>query len=148
MFDVIQQNALAFGVGYEMHTEIDRLGIAKARKQAIVTAFSECKKKTGREDIAAVCDDRRLSSLRDVLGGKASIFSNKADSKSFSCAAASILAKVIRDRFMRDVALKFPQYGFEKHKGYATKYHIEMLRKHGPCPIHRLSFKLFRKEKK
>ncbi|HEC64452.1 MAG TPA: ribonuclease HII [bacterium] len=141
MYDVIQQNALAWGIGYQFNKVIDSRGIAWARENTITTAFLSCKKALRVENVAAVVDDRRLSSLRDELGGKASIFSNKADEKSYSVAAASIVAKVIRDRFMRDAALKFPQYGFEKHKGYATKYHIEMLRKYGPCPIHRLSFR-------
>lgn len=64
----------------------------------------------------------------------------KGDSKSFSIAAASILAKVSRDRLMLKYAALYPEYGFERHKGYGTKQHLEALRKHGPCPIHRKSF--------
>lgn len=64
----------------------------------------------------------------------------KGDSKSFSIAAASILAKVSRDRLMLEYAVMYPEYGFEQHKGYGTKQHLEALRKHGPCPIHRKSF--------
>ena len=64
----------------------------------------------------------------------------KGDSKSFSIAAASILAKVSRDRLMLKYAALYPEYGFERHKGYGTKHHLEALRKHGPCPIHRKSF--------
>ncbi|MGB1874049.1 MAG: ribonuclease HII [Akkermansiaceae bacterium] len=64
----------------------------------------------------------------------------KGDSKSFSIAAASILAKVSRDRRMLKYAALYPEYGFERHKGYGTKLHLEALRKHGPCPIHRKSF--------
>ena len=64
----------------------------------------------------------------------------KGDSKSFSIAAASILAKVSRDRRMLQYAALYPEYGFERHKGYGTKLHLEALRKHGPCPIHRKSF--------
>lgn len=62
------------------------------------------------------------------------------DALSYSIASASILAKVERDRIMRDYAKIYPEYGFEQHKGYATKLHIEMLKKYGPCPIHRKSF--------
>lgn len=62
------------------------------------------------------------------------------DELSYSIGAASILAKVTRDNIMREYAKIFPEYGFEKHKGYATKLHIEMLKKYGPCPIHRKSF--------
>ncbi len=64
----------------------------------------------------------------------------KGDSKSLSIAAASIIAKVERDRLMVAYAEEFPQYGFEKHKGYGTKQHLEALEKHGPCPIHRKTF--------
>ncbi|MFR9308344.1 MAG: ribonuclease HII, partial [Lachnospiraceae bacterium] len=64
----------------------------------------------------------------------------KGDAKSVSIAAASILAKVARDRMMEEYALLYPDYGFEKHKGYGTAQHIAALRKYGPCPIHRRSF--------
>lgn len=64
----------------------------------------------------------------------------KGDSKSYSIAAASIIAKETRDDMMKEYALKFPQYGFEKHKGYGTKAHVDALTKFGPCPIHRFSF--------
>ena len=64
----------------------------------------------------------------------------KGDSLSASIAAASVLAKVSRDHFMLEMAKVYPQYGFEKHKGYGTKFHCEMLRAYGPCPIHRRSF--------
>jgi ribonuclease HII len=64
----------------------------------------------------------------------------KGDSKSFSIAAASILAKVTRDRLMIEYDAKFPEYGFARHKGYGTVRHLEALVAHGPCPIHRHSF--------
>ncbi len=62
------------------------------------------------------------------------------DAKSACIASASILAKVTRDRLMLDYAKQYPQYGFEKHKGYGTKVHFEAIEKYGPCPIHRLTF--------
>ncbi len=65
----------------------------------------------------------------------------KGDSKSQSVAAASILAKVTRDRYITELAKKYPQYAFEKHKGYGTKEHLELIAKFGPCPIHRKTFK-------
>lgn len=65
----------------------------------------------------------------------------KGDSISLSIAAASVIAKVERDRLMLEYAEKYPEYGFEKHKGYGTKLHLEKLRRHGPCPIHRQSFR-------
>ncbi|MDG1357707.1 MAG: ribonuclease HII, partial [Akkermansiaceae bacterium] len=64
----------------------------------------------------------------------------KGDGKSLSIAAASIIAKVSRDRIMLKYAEKYPEYGFERHKGYGTKLHIEALRRYGPCPIHRKTF--------
>lgn len=64
----------------------------------------------------------------------------KGDSISLSIAAASVIAKVTRDRFMLEAAQQYPQYGFEKHKGYGTTEHLAALRKHGPCPLHRRSF--------
>ncbi len=64
----------------------------------------------------------------------------KGDSKSLSIATASIFAKVTRDRIMREAALTYPEYGFERHKGYGTKAHLEALTRHGPCPLHRRSF--------
>ena len=64
----------------------------------------------------------------------------KADEKVFSCSAASILAKVYRDRIMERYHREYPEYGFERHKGYPTKYHVRMLRKYGACKIHRESF--------
>lgn len=64
----------------------------------------------------------------------------KGDGKSLSIATASIFAKVTRDRIMREAAETYPEYGFERHKGYGTKAHLEALREHGPCPIHRYSF--------
>jgi len=65
----------------------------------------------------------------------------KGDSLSLSIAAASIIAKVERDRQMQEWALEYPEYGFEKHKGYGTKYHLSQLDRHGPCPIHRQTFR-------
>ncbi|MBN1784040.1 MAG: ribonuclease HII [Alphaproteobacteria bacterium] len=69
----------------------------------------------------------------------------KGDGKYLNIAVASIIAKVSRDRYIREIAQKYPQYGLEKHKGYGTKQHQDMIRKYGPCPEHRLSFKPFLK---
>ena len=64
----------------------------------------------------------------------------KGDARSMSIACASILAKVSRDRLLYQYAEEYPQYGFDKHKGYGTAFHREMIKKYGPCPYHRLSF--------
>jgi ribonuclease HII len=66
------------------------------------------------------------------------------DAKSFSIAAASVLAKVTRDRIMRELHEVYPQYGFAEHKGYSTPQHLAAIERHGPCPIHRRSFSPFR----
>jgi ribonuclease HII len=95
----------------------------------------------------------RLSALPDhtlvdgpyifsVKGGQTPIIDG--DAKSYSIAAASVLAKVTRDRLMREYHEKFPQYGFDEHKGYSTPRHLEAIQQHGPCPIHRKSFSPFK----
>ena len=148
MYDVILENAVAYGIGYETNVSIDEIGIAKARRKAMITAFQKCKEILGTDTLAAVVDGYSLRWMRDDLGGESSLFSNKADSKSYSVAAASILAKVIRDRYMTIMSKNFPQYDWEKNKGYGTPKHLESIKKYGPSPLHRLSFKPFRKEGK
>ena len=84
---------------------------------------------------AALIDGRPVKNFpihhRALVGG---------DGLSFSIAAASVIAKVTRDRLMRELAKKHPEYGFDEHKGYGTPKHLAALRRHGPCPIHRRSF--------
>ncbi|KKL24766.1 hypothetical protein LCGC14_2412050 [marine sediment metagenome] len=143
MHGLIVDSALAFGVGYASHEEVDEVGIASARRRAVVAAFRNCKEKLGR-DAAAVVDDRRLAWARSDLGGGASIFADKADQRSYSVAAASIVAKTLRDRHMRKMARMFTGYGFETNVGYGTPRHLEALRRLGPCPVHRRSFEPLR----
>ena len=143
VYGFIIDSALAFGVGYASHEEVDEVGIASARRRAVVMAFRNCKERLGR-DAAAVVDDRRLAWVRSDLGGGASIFADKADQRSYSVAAASIVAKVLRDRHMRKMAHMWLGYEFEKNVGYGTPRHIEALTKLGPCPIHRRSFEPLR----
>ena len=83
----------------------------------------------------ALVDGNRLPSL--PMPAKAIV---KGDALSLSIAAASILAKVSRDRLMEELGRQYPQYQFDKHKGYGTKLHIELIRQYGPCPLHRRSF--------
>ena len=111
--------------------EIDRINILQASQKAMRLAVKGLKLKAD----AALIDG--LPVPRFPVPQKSLV---KGDSLSFSIAAASVIAKVKRDRLMHELAKKYPQYGFEKHKGYGTALHLEALRRHGPTPIHRRSF--------
>ena len=111
--------------------EIDRINILQASQLAMRRAVKGLKVKAD----AALIDG--LPVPKFPVPQKALV---KGDSLSFSIAAASVIAKVTRDRLMHVLAKKYPHYGFEKHKGYGTAMHLEALRRHGPTPIHRRSF--------
>lgn len=131
LFDIIKDRAVAWAVASVDEKEIDRINILKARMKAMDEAI---KALTIRPDMALI-DGNRNSGIEaeniTVIGG---------DGKSANIAAASVLAKVSRDRFMLEMDKAYPQYMFAKHKGYGTKLHYEMLDKYGPSPIHRRSF--------
>jgi len=120
------------GVGICNHRIIDRVNILQATFLAMEKAVNELKNKP-----KIVLVDGKFTIPILSIQQKAII---KGDSFVFSIAAASIVAKVVRDRLMRKVHNKYPEYGFKKHKGYGTKIHLEALKKFGPCPIHRKSF--------
>ena len=135
LFPVIQERALAWAVARVEAEEIDRTDILSARIKAMQLAM----------DALAIQPDFALVDGNRDRGRRFAITTPhrcivRGDSLSASIAAASVLAKVSRDRFMAEMAEVYPQYGFEKHKGYGTKLHYEMLRAYGPCPIHRRSF--------
>ncbi len=111
--------------------EIDRINILRATWKAMAESYAGL---TRAADIALI-DGKPV---KDFPGQHKALV--KGDSLSLSIAAASVIAKVERDRLMLDYAEKYPEYGFERHKGYGTKLHLEALAKHGPCPIHRRSF--------
>ncbi len=111
--------------------EIDRINILQATHAAMNAALAGLKE-TPRH---ALVDGRPVKTL---TAGQTAIV--KGDSLSFSIAAASILAKVSRDRLMLEFDRRYPEYGFATHKGYGTKQHLAAIERHGPCPIHRLSF--------
>jgi len=111
--------------------EIDRINILRATWRAMGAAF----KQLARPADIALIDGRPV---RDFPGEHRALV--KGDSLSLSIAAASIIAKVHRDRLMVEYASRYPEYGFERHKGYGTAQHLAALRRHGPCPIHRRSF--------
>ena len=140
LYNLIIDEAPAFGIGCATHEEIDNVGIASARRRAIIRAFKDCKEKLGGDDLIAVVDDRRLAWIRSDLGGRASIFADKADQRSYSVAAASIVAKTVRDRYMKRMAGMWKKYEFDKNVGYGTPNHLKALEEYGPCPLHRRSF--------
>ena len=131
LYDVIIAQAVAYGIGSADEKEIDEINILQATFLAMRRAIAQL---TVRPDLALI-DGNRDSDFgvpaETVIGG---------DGKSANIAAASILAKVTRDRVMLEYAQQYPQYGFDVHKGYGTKRHYEALREFGPCPIHRQSF--------
>ena len=135
LFDQIRQRALAWSVASLPAEEIDRLDILNARIRAMQLAIDGL---SPAADFALIDGNRDHGSRcaiplahRTIVGG---------DGKSASIAAASILAKVSRDRYMAELDRQYPQYGFAKHKGYGTKLHYQMLDAYGPCPAHRRTF--------
>lgn len=131
LYDVIMEQAVAVGVGISSPERIDEINILNATYEAMRQAIEN------------------LSVTPDILLNDAVTIPNvsvkqvaiiKGDAKSISIGAASIIAKVTRDRMMKDYAAIYPEYGFEGHKGYGSVAHIEAIRKYGPSPIHRKTF--------
>lgn len=131
LFDVIKSSARTYCIAYATVEEIESMNILNATMLAMKRAVEGLDVKAD----YAMIDGNRLPDLNID-----SEFIIKGDAKSMSIAAASILAKVSRDRLLREYAKKYPEYQFDKHKGYGTKAHIEALKKYGPCPYHRMSF--------
>ena len=132
LYDEITENAIAWSVGIIDQNEIDEINILNATKKGLTTALTELKEKP---DIILVDALTKI----DTLGiPYESII--KGDAKSYSIAAASLIAKVTRDRIMRQWDEIYPQYGFINHKGYGTKAHIDAIKQYGLCPLHRKSF--------
>lgn len=135
LFDQIITQATAWAVTWVEPEEIDKIDILNSRIKAMQQAI---------DALAPKADYALIDGNRDH-GSKCAIAIDhklvvKGDSLSVSIAAASILAKVSRDRYMGEMAALYPQYEFERHKGYPTRRHYELLRKFGPCPIHRRTF--------
>ena len=145
---IINHPAIKWGVGIVSEKIIDKINILEATKLAMVKAVNDLNKKISLN--IKICGRGFLYSTDFlVLDGKMKLNLNipqkaivKADEKVFSCAASSIIAKVTRDRIMMRYHKEYPQYGFDKHKGYGTKLHYQMLKRHGPCQIHRKSYRL------
>lgn len=131
LFDQIREQAIAYAIAWANEKEIDAINILNARMLAMDRAI---KMLNPAVDFALIDGNRNqgieLQNEMVVHG----------DARSASIAAASILAKVSRDRFMVELAEQYPQYAFEKHKGYPTKLHYQLLRQYGPSPVHRKTF--------
>lgn len=131
LFDEIKEKAIAFGIGCADEKEVDEINILQATFLAMRRAIAQ---------LSTTPDLALIDGNRDSDFGVPSKTVIKGDSLSANIAAASVLAKVTRDRVMKEYDAQYPQYGFAVHKGYGTKRHYEALREHGPCPIHRMSF--------
>lgn len=131
LFDIICEKAISYSIGIATEEEIDEINILNATFLAMRRAVDGLHIKP---DYALIDGNQHpgLSIADETVV--------KGDGKSMSIAAASILAKVSRDRFMLEIAQKYPEYCFEKHKGYGTKLHYEMIEKYGVSPVHRKSF--------
>lgn len=132
LIDFIKDNFNEIGIGICDHETIDRINILQASFLAMKKAITSLKEKPN-----FILVDGSFIIPNSSYEQKAI---KKGDSKIFSIAAASIVAKVTRDKIMEEMHAKYPEYGFDKHKGYGTKYHLEQIKKHGPCDIHRKSF--------
>lgn len=131
LYEAITQEALAWSVAWAEPEEIDAINILQARMLAMERAIQGL---SIPPDLALIDGNRS----QGITAPNQTVV--KGDSKSASIAAASILAKVCRDRYMVEMDGVYPQYGFAQHKGYPTKLHYQRLRQYGPCPIHRRSF--------
>jgi len=131
LFELITERAVSCGIAFADQNEIDEINILQATFLAMRRAVEQLKTAP---DLVLVDGNREPAlpyPVRTLVRG---------DCLSASIAAASILAKVTRDRYMEKMAEEYPQYGFEIHKGYGTKRHYEALRAYGPCPLHRRTF--------
>lgn len=132
LYDVVKEQALDYGIAFASEKEIDEINILQATFLAMRRAV---------EGLTVVTPDIALIDGNKTPGlsiAERSII--KGDAKSANIAAASILAKVTRDRYMLEMAEKYPEYQFQKHKGYGTKLHYEMIERYGISPIHRKTF--------
>ncbi len=131
LFEIIKEKSLSYGIAFASVTEIEELNILNATYLAMNRAVE----KLNMVPELALIDGNRNAGIK--FESRCVV---KGDARCADIAAASILAKVSRDRFMYEEAKKYPEYHFEKHKGYGTKLHYEAIREFGPCPIHRMSF--------
>lgn len=131
LFMPIKAAAKAYGIAFATVEEIENLNILNATFLAMNRAIAQL----SLQPELALIDGNRSTGI--TLPSRCVV---KGDSRCADIAAASVLAKVSRDHYMLEMAEEYPEYGFERHKGYGTKLHYEAIRKYGPCPIHRPSF--------
>ena len=142
LYEQIIEEAIAYGVGIIDQKEIDRVNILNATKEGLLISIKEmekdlAEKQRGLQKPDIILVDALTKIETDSIPYRSII---KGDSKSYSIAAASIIAKVTRDRIMRQWDEVYPQYGFAKHKGYGTATHIAAIKEYGLCQLHRRSF--------
>jgi len=131
LFDRIHAQALAVGVGRVDHTEIDRINILQATMLAMKYALEQLPAPPDYVLVDGNYFTHKGYQFKTIVEG---------DAKSFTIAAASIIAKVTRDRLMMKLDARYPEYGFAKHKGYGTQQHLDALKQYGLCEIHRRTF--------
>ena len=131
LFPIIKEKAVAYGIAFASEAEIDEHNILQATFLAMKRAIAQL---DGKADFALIDGNRETDF------GVPCLTVVKGDSRSANIAAASVLAKVTRDVYMEELAEKYPEYGFEVHKGYGTKAHYAALTEHGMCPAHRRTF--------
>lgn len=136
LFGVVRSQALAVSVAWEHPRGIDRQNILRATLSAMARAARRAAAKTGPEPVLVLVD----GPFRPPVENLSVIAIKGGDRKSLSIAAASVVAKVLRDRWMRRLSRRHPGYGFAAHKGYGTKMHLSALAKLGPCKAHRLTY--------
>lgn len=142
LYEQIIGEAVAYGVGIIDQNEIDRINILNATKEGLTLCIKELEKdlkekNRGIEKPEIILVDALTKIDTDHIPYQSII---KGDAKSYSIAAASIIAKVTRDRIMRQWDEVYPEYGFAKHKGYGTAMHISAIKQYGICPLHRKTF--------
>ena len=132
LYDIIIQEAISYGVGIIYQDEIDEINILQATKKGVTEAIKQMEVKPNIIMVDALNGiDTMGIPYKSIIKG---------DAKCYSIAAASIIAKVTRDRIMREWDKVYPEYGFASHKGYGTAKHIAAIKEVGPCPIHRKTF--------
>lgn len=132
LYDIILEEAVSYGIGIVYQDEIDKINILQATKKGLTEAVEQMKIKPNLIMVDALTGIDTLGiPYKSIIKG---------DAKCYSISAASIIAKVTRDRIMREWDTIYPQYGFAQHKGYGTKMHMQAIREYGLTPIHRRSF--------
>ncbi len=131
LYDILIKEAVEYSIGIKSPEVIDEINILQATLSAMRDSVLSLKRKPG----ILLCDAVHIPEV-DIE----QVALIKGDARSASIAAASIVAKVVRDRMMEELDKEYPQYGFASNKGYGSKEHIEALKKYGPCPVHRRTF--------